>query len=325
MPDEQTLRLPLSLVASGTVIVHADHVEGDPGIGLVREEHAGQIVAAVNEAPALHARIEELERELASTQNHLRAAEAAAGSSIMSSRPLCCYVKDMADRIEELTAERDEARAQTSVEVMARGQIARERDRAEGERDKALAEQARSGTLRLEADEARRRAEARVTELTALLRQCADVMHPSQRLHREITEALDAVTQAPAVWRCGSCGSQRWVAASLSGPVEHGGRAIRQCVPCGHYSNDAATQAPADDPTCPACGESEDHFDPERGSEGEWTCVAVQYGACRSFGPDPVVSRPCSSSLCMAEITARVSEEAYCAECAPADGGPNDA
>jgi hypothetical protein len=39
-------------------------------------------------------------------------------------------------------------------------------------------------------------------------------------------------------WRCPRCRSTRWVAASLTGPVEYGGRAIRQCVPCGHYSND---------------------------------------------------------------------------------------
>lgn len=39
-------------------------------------------------------------------------------------------------------------------------------------------------------------------------------------------------------WRCSRCGSSRWVAASLTGPVAYGGRAIRQCVPCGHYSND---------------------------------------------------------------------------------------
>lgn len=40
-------------------------------------------------------------------------------------------------------------------------------------------------------------------------------------------------------WRCPRCGSPRWVAASLTGPVSLGGRAIRQCVPCGHYSDDA--------------------------------------------------------------------------------------
>lgn len=39
-------------------------------------------------------------------------------------------------------------------------------------------------------------------------------------------------------WRCPRCGSPRWVAASLTGPVEYGGRAIKQCIPCGHYSND---------------------------------------------------------------------------------------
>jgi hypothetical protein len=41
-------------------------------------------------------------------------------------------------------------------------------------------------------------------------------------------------------WRCRRCGSVRWVAASLTGPVDYGGRAIKQCVPCGHYSSDPA-------------------------------------------------------------------------------------
>ncbi len=39
-------------------------------------------------------------------------------------------------------------------------------------------------------------------------------------------------------WKCSRCGSNRWVAASVTGPVSHGGRAIKQCIPCGHYSND---------------------------------------------------------------------------------------
>jgi hypothetical protein len=41
-------------------------------------------------------------------------------------------------------------------------------------------------------------------------------------------------------WRCKRCGSDRWVAASLTGPVGRGfhGKAIRQCVPCGRYSDD---------------------------------------------------------------------------------------
>ena len=39
-------------------------------------------------------------------------------------------------------------------------------------------------------------------------------------------------------WRCPRCSSPRWVSASLTGPVSLGGKAIRQCVPCGHYSND---------------------------------------------------------------------------------------
>ncbi len=51
--------------------------------------------------------------------------------------------------------------------------------------------------------------------------------------------AEDFVAKEPkSVWRCRRCGSPSWVAASLTGPVGYGGRAIRQCVPCGHYSND---------------------------------------------------------------------------------------
>lgn len=45
-------------------------------------------------------------------------------------------------------------------------------------------------------------------------------------------------------WTCRRCGSHRWVAASLTGPVSHGGRAIRQCVPCGWYSNDPVGPPP---------------------------------------------------------------------------------
>lgn len=45
-------------------------------------------------------------------------------------------------------------------------------------------------------------------------------------------------------WHCPRCGSPRWVAASLTGPVEYGGRAIKQCVPCGHYSNDPVGAEP---------------------------------------------------------------------------------
>lgn len=45
---------------------------------------------------------------------------------------------------------------------------------------------------------------------------------------------------ADETWKCSRCGSLRWVAASLTGPVDYGGRAIRQCVPCGFYSTDAA-------------------------------------------------------------------------------------
>ncbi len=60
-----------------------------------------------------------------------------------------------------------------------------------------------------------------------------------------------ADTDTPADdWRCPRCASAQWVAASLSGPVHLGGRAIRQCVPCGHYSDDPvpapkATQTPS--------------------------------------------------------------------------------
>lgn len=42
-------------------------------------------------------------------------------------------------------------------------------------------------------------------------------------------------------WHCQGCGSPRWVSASLTGPVGYGGRAIKQCVPCGRYSDDDVT------------------------------------------------------------------------------------
>lgn len=45
----------------------------------------------------------------------------------------------------------------------------------------------------------------------------------------------------PPEWHCPRCRSPRWVAASLTGPVEYGGTAIKQCVPCGYYSNDPVT------------------------------------------------------------------------------------
>jgi rubrerythrin len=48
-------------------------------------------------------------------------------------------------------------------------------------------------------------------------------------------------------WACPRCGSARWVAASLTGPVEYGGRAIKQCIPCGHYSNDPVKAETAPD------------------------------------------------------------------------------
>jgi hypothetical protein len=61
----------------------------------------------------------------------------------------------------------------------------------------------------------------------------------------------------PEPWKCKRCGSDRWVRASLTGPVSHGGKAIRQCVPCGHYSN-----VPADTPEpYPAMGVSNTGFD----------------------------------------------------------------
>jgi hypothetical protein len=57
-------------------------------------------------------------------------------------------------------------------------------------------------------------------------------------------------------WRCARCGSPKWVAASLTGPVVLGGRAIKQCVPCGHYSNDPATGETETPESC-ATSESE--------------------------------------------------------------------
>lgn len=42
------------------------------------------------------------------------------------------------------------------------------------------------------------------------------------------------LTEVPTPeWRCTRCGSARWVAASLNG----GYTVIRQCVPCGFYSD----------------------------------------------------------------------------------------
>lgn len=58
----------------------------------------------------------------------------------------------------------------------------------------------------------------------------------------EIPNAADAIKSYAELhgdgWRCKRCGSPKWVAASLTGPVGYGGRAIRQCVPCGRYSGD---------------------------------------------------------------------------------------
>lgn len=52
-------------------------------------------------------------------------------------------------------------------------------------------------------------------------------------------------------WRCSRCGSALWVAASLN----EGRTVIRQCVPCGHYSDDPAVP---DDLACtgPCCDPS---------------------------------------------------------------------
>jgi hypothetical protein len=58
-----------------------------------------------------------------------------------------------------------------------------------------------------------------------------------------LTEVVDGSTdRAGEPWHCRSCGSGRWVAASLTGPVGYGGRAIKQCVPCGRYSSDSLTE-----------------------------------------------------------------------------------
>lgn len=56
--------------------------------------------------------------------------------------------------------------------------------------------------------------------------------------HAERIARGEARTSNADPWRCPRCRSSRWVAASLTGPVEYGGRAIKQCVPCGRYSND---------------------------------------------------------------------------------------
>jgi hypothetical protein len=62
------------------------------------------------------------------------------------------------------------------------------------------------------------------------------------RLRARLRAALAATEETPETdWRCKRCGSTRWGSASLTGPVEYGGTAIKQCVPCGHYSNDPVT------------------------------------------------------------------------------------
>ncbi len=47
------------------------------------------------------------------------------------------------------------------------------------------------------------------------------------------------VVEVDADWRCRRCGAARWVAASL----DEGRTRIRQCVPCGAYSQDPAPSA----------------------------------------------------------------------------------
>jgi regulator of replication initiation timing len=76
----------------------------------------------------------------------------------------------------------------------------------------------------------------------------------------ELTLTQDAPTETPGdhasgadSWLCPRCGSDRWVAASLTGPVEYGGRAIKQCVSCGHYSSDPVK--PETTPDAPKGGE----------------------------------------------------------------------
>lgn len=59
--------------------------------------------------------------------------------------------------------------------------------------------------------------------------------------------------------------------------------------PLGHDGPHRRTLFRGDEPiewtdlVCPACGEQANHFDPDLGAAGEWTCVAIQYGGCVSF------------------------------------------
>jgi hypothetical protein len=81
------------------------------------------------------------------------------------------------------------------------------------------------------------------------------------------------VTDVRSPWRCQRCGSPRWVSASLTGPVSLGGRAVRQCVPCGYYSDDPVPDVPA-----PAPSEA-----PERTTAGD----VVSVPAPEPDGPAP--------------------------------------
>lgn len=58
---------------------------------------------------------------------------------------------------------------------------------------------------------------------------------PESRSARRVSHVI---TETDRPWQCKKCGSGKWVAASLTGPVGYGGRAIKQCVPCGSYSSD---------------------------------------------------------------------------------------
>jgi hypothetical protein len=64
---------------------------------------------------------------------------------------------------------------------------------------------------------------------------------------------LDVLNAPRPDWHCPKCGSTHWVAASL----DEGRTRIRQCVPCGHYSDDPAPERVA--------GPAEDGTDDQRG------------------------------------------------------------
>jgi len=65
------------------------------------------------------------------------------------------------------------------------------------------------------------------------------------KVHRTARVILAALSVEPTgtEWRCTRCGSTRWVAASLTGPVSLGGKAIRQCIRCRHYGSDPVEAA----------------------------------------------------------------------------------